>query len=50
MIITKKIDSRQLKKCSDAMFYYVVTIIIDDQSNEIKICDDKTTVNLKVVQ
>lgn len=50
MIITKKIDRRQLKKCLDAMYYYVVTIIVDDKSNEIKIVDDKTSLALKVVQ
>lgn len=50
MIITKKIDRRQLKKALDAMYYYVVTIIVDDKSNEIKIVDDKTSLSLKVVQ
>ena len=50
MIITKRIDRRQLVKLLNGMYNYIVTIIFDESSNEIKICDNKTTVSMRVEQ
>lgn len=50
MYITKKIDRRQLVKLLNGMFFYVVNITFDTDSNDIKIWDDKTEVRLKVIQ